>query len=64
MRTLMQRLCGAAMVAATAIGFVANANAQGDQQVLVDQASTTLSNFMRDPEMSGCSRTSDAPRRC
>ena len=39
------------MVAATAIGFVANASAQGDQQVLVDQATTTLSNFMRDPEM-------------
>ena len=51
MRTLMQRLCGAAMVAATAIGFVANANAQGEQQVLVDQATTTLANFMRDPEM-------------
>jgi lipid-binding SYLF domain-containing protein len=48
---LMQRLCGAAMIAATAIGFTANANAQGDQQVLVDQATTTLNNFMRDPEM-------------
>jgi lipid-binding SYLF domain-containing protein len=51
MKTLMQRLCGAAMIAATAIGFSANANAQGDQQVLVDQATTTLNNFMRDPEM-------------
>jgi lipid-binding SYLF domain-containing protein len=51
MKTLMQRLCGAAMIAATAIGFTANANAQGDQQVLVDQATTTLNNFMRDPEM-------------
>ena len=51
MKTLMKRLCGAAMIAATAIGFTANANAQGDQQVLVDQATTTLSNFMRDPEM-------------
>jgi lipid-binding SYLF domain-containing protein len=51
MKTLMNRLCGAAMIAATAIGFTANANAQGDQQVLVDHATTTLSNFMRDPEM-------------
>src|SRR4029450_4530902 len=51
MKTLMQRLCGAAMIAATAIGFSANANAQGDQQVLVDQATTTLNNFMRDPGM-------------
>ena len=51
MKTLMKRLCGAAMIAATAIGFTATANAQGDQQVLVDQATTTLSNFMRDPEM-------------
>ena len=51
MKTLMKRLCGAAMIAATAIGFAANANAQGDQQVLVDQATTTLNNFMRDPEM-------------
>jgi len=51
MKMLMQRLCSGAMIAAAAIGFVANANAQGEQQVLVDQASTTLSNFMRDPEM-------------
>src|SRR5690349_14557490 len=51
MKTMMKRLCGAAMIAATAIGFVASANAQGDQQVLVDQATTTLNNFMRDPEM-------------
>src|SRR6187455_552250 len=51
MKILMQKLCSGAMIAAAAIGFVANANAQGDQQVLIDQASTTLSNFMRDPEM-------------
>jgi len=51
MKMLMQKLCSGAMIAAAAIGFVANANAQGDQQVLIDQASTTLSNFMRDPEM-------------
>jgi len=51
MKMLMQRLCSGAMVAATAIGFIASANAQGDQQVLIDQSATTLSNFMRDPEM-------------
>jgi len=51
MKMLMQRLCSGAMIAAAAIGFVANANAQGEQQVLIDQATTTLSNFMRDPEM-------------
>ena len=51
MSNLMKRLCGAAVIAATAIGFAANASAQGDQQVLVDQATTTLNNFMRDPEM-------------
>jgi len=51
MKMLMQKLCSGAMIAAAAIGFVANANAQGEQQVLIDQATTTLSNFMRDPEM-------------
>jgi lipid-binding SYLF domain-containing protein len=50
-KTLMQQLLGAALIAGTAIGFVANANAQNEQQVLVNQATTTLSNFMRDPEM-------------
>ena len=48
----MQQLAAAAMVAATALGFAATpAYAQGEQQVLVNQADTTLSNFMRDPEM-------------
>jgi lipid-binding SYLF domain-containing protein len=51
MKTLMKRLYGSLLMAAMAVGFVANANAQGDQQVLVNQATTTLSNFMRDPEM-------------
>ena len=51
MKMLMQRMCSGAMIAAAAIGFVANANAQGEQQVLIDQATTTLSNFIRDPEM-------------
>ena len=50
-KTLMQRLLGAALIAGTAIGFISNANAQNEQQVLVNQAATTLSNFMRDPEM-------------
>jgi lipid-binding SYLF domain-containing protein len=48
----MQRLATAITVAATALGFAAApAYAQGDQQVLVNQAETTISNFMRDPEM-------------
>lgn len=51
MKTLTKRLGAAAMVAAMAIGFAAPAQAQNEQQVLVDQAVTTLSNFMRDPEM-------------
>jgi len=40
-----------ALVAGAAIGFTATAAAQNEQQVLVNQAQTTLSNFMRDPEM-------------
>jgi lipid-binding SYLF domain-containing protein len=52
MNGLLKRMMGAAMVAAAAIGFSAtSAFAQGDQQVLVNQADTTLTNFMRDPEM-------------
>lgn len=52
MKTLMQRLTTAMAVAAAALGFAAApAYAQGDQQVLVNQSETTLSNFMRDPEM-------------
>ena len=51
MQTLIKRLSTVAFVAATAIGFAVPASAQGDQQVLVNQADTTLSNFMRDPEM-------------
>jgi lipid-binding SYLF domain-containing protein len=51
MQTLLHRLSKTALIAVTALGFAASASAQGDQQVLVDQADTTLSNFMRDPEM-------------
>ena len=52
MNGLLKRMMGAAMVAAAAVGFSAtSAFAQGDQQVLVNQSETTLSNFMRDPEM-------------
>jgi lipid-binding SYLF domain-containing protein len=52
MNGLLKRMMGAAMVAAAAIGFSAtSAFAQGDQQVLVNQADATLTNFLRDPEM-------------
>ena len=51
MQTVLKRLTAAAIVAFTAMGFAASAAAQGDQQVLVNQSETTLSNFMRDPEM-------------
>ena len=51
MQTFFQRITSTALVALIALGFAASAAAQGDQQVLIDQADTTLSNFMRDPEM-------------
>ena len=51
MQTLLKRLASGALVVAMALGFAASASAQGDQQVLINQADTTLSNFMRDPEM-------------
>jgi len=51
MQTLLKRLAAAAMIAAVSLGFASTASAQGDQQVLVNQAETTLNNFMRDPEM-------------
>ncbi len=51
MKTLLQRMAAVAMIAGAAIGFTAPASAQGDQQVLINQAETTLQNFMRDPEM-------------
>lgn len=52
MNGLLKRLLGAMTIVAAAVGMAAApAHAQGDQQVLVNQAETTLSNFMRDPEM-------------
>ena len=52
MKTMMQKMATSVTIAAAAIGFAAApAHAQGDQQVLVNQSTTTLSNFMRDPEM-------------
>jgi len=51
MQTLLKRLAAAAMIAAVSLGFASTTSAQGDQQVLVNQAETTLQNFMRDPEM-------------
>jgi lipid-binding SYLF domain-containing protein len=44
-------LASAALTAVVAVGFAAPASAQNEQMVLVNQAETTLSNFMRDPEM-------------
>jgi SH3 domain-containing YSC84-like protein 1 len=48
----MPRFMSAMMVAAAAIGFTAtSAYAQNEGQVVVGKADTTLSNFLRDPEM-------------
>ncbi len=52
MKTMMQKLLTAAAIGAAAIGFATTSVAAGgEQQVLVNQSVTTLSNFMRDPEM-------------
>jgi lipid-binding SYLF domain-containing protein len=52
MNKLLKNLLGTAMIAATALGFAATAaQAQTEQQKLVDQSDATLNNFMRDPEM-------------
>lgn len=51
MQTFLKQWLGTALVAGAALGFTATAAAQNEQQVLVNQAQTTLSNFMRDPEM-------------
>ncbi len=52
MNKLLKNLMGTAMIAATAFGFAAtSAQAQTEQQKLVDQSDATLTNFMRDPEM-------------
>ena len=52
MNKLLKNLMGTVMIAATALGFAATAaQAQSEQQKLVDQSDATLTNFMRDPEM-------------
>jgi lipid-binding SYLF domain-containing protein len=52
MKTIIQKVLAATAIGAVALGFATtSAYAQNDQQVLVDQSVTTLSNFMRDPEM-------------
>lgn len=52
MSTLLKKLTSGAFVAAVTLGLAAtSAQAQSDQQKLVNAAEVTLSNFMRDPEM-------------
>ncbi|SRR5689334_11107854 len=51
MRMFLTKLASSALIALAAIGFAGTAAAQGDQQVLINQAETTLNNFLRDPEM-------------
>jgi len=52
MNKSMQQLAAAAMIAASALAFTATpAFAQNEGQVLVGKAETTLTNFLRDPEM-------------
>jgi lipid-binding SYLF domain-containing protein len=51
MQTFFRQLAATTVIAAAALGFAASASAQGDQQALVTKAETTLSNFMRDPQM-------------
>ena len=47
-----QRIAGAAFVALASVAFMAApAHAQTDQQKLVNASSKTLSNFLRDPDM-------------
>lgn len=51
MTSQLKQWLATALVAGMATCFTATAAAQNEQQVLVNQAQTTLSNFMRDPEM-------------
>ena len=52
MNRSMQQLAAAAMITASALAFTATpAYAQNEGQVLVGKAETTLTNFVRDPEM-------------
>lgn len=52
---MLQRMlrCGGllAVAALVSLSLVSGANAQSDQQKLVDRAQTTLNNFLRDPQM-------------
>ena len=53
MNKAIKRMTAAAFVVlASAALLAAPAQAQSDQQKLVNEASTTLSNFLRDPDMS------------
>jgi len=48
----MKNLTAVAAIGAVALGLATtSAQAQSEQQVLVNQSVTTVSNFMRDPEM-------------
>jgi lipid-binding SYLF domain-containing protein len=52
MSNLLKKLISTAAVAVVTLGFAATAaQAQSEQQKLVNAADATLSNFMRDPEM-------------
>lgn len=51
MKSLIQKLSIATVIGAAALGFATASVAAGEQQVLVNQSVTTLSNFMSDPEM-------------
>jgi lipid-binding SYLF domain-containing protein len=51
MKLSLRNLSASLLFAVTALGFTAAAQAQSDQQKLVNAADVTLSNFMRDPEM-------------
>ena len=54
MKTIKQQLAAATVIGAAALTLsfsATSANAQSDQQLLVNQSVTTVSNFMRDPEM-------------
>jgi hypothetical protein len=60
----LHRFGGIGLAAAVISMFVAPAaQAQSEQQALVAKAQTTLSNFVRDPEMTRSRRISAAPRR-
>ncbi len=52
MKSIWQRFTSTALVMVAAFGFATtSAQAQSEQQQFVNQVDTTLSNFLRDPEM-------------